>query len=972
MTASLSDENEPVIDIFILSANPVLSSQLENQLKEEGYYVTLFSDGSHLLENLRNGKPNLLICDTTVPDADAFEVCRQIKADDYLWNIPVLIITGAFDLGDLLRVLDCNADNFIAHPFDPPYLISLLEGMLTVPVERQTPEQIKTQFKIKHDDQVFVVTADRRKLLEFLLSSFEIAVNKSADLSRLQEDIRNLGTTIRNLEITVDENNKVIGIINENLRGKEQKLSELSGQLAGREETIREKTTTIDQLSGDLAATRTAHDDALREIQSILKEKDESAAAHQLTIDQLQRQVAELSSELAIVRPALERTTGDLAEESRQRKDTEEELGTITARKDHAEKALSALTTEYEQLKIRFGTEKNRADEAENEVQAVIQAKNQSEQDLTQIINDLKTTATQQATALTRLREESGAEIAGLRQELEAEQSRHHQTGENMNALAAAKEQSEASLQATLAERQKYLLDLQAWLDTAKSQLDEKDQVITALREEIAAVRSARESAEQEAASVSGRLAETGAALADAQRDLAVQKEDLARLGEAKNEADRLTESLTASLKELREELGREKVRAGEDEKRMNLLIRERDQELGELRTAHDDTRTALSSHETALGQTKRDLDAAVLAKADLEDRLRAAEEQLPRIASLSGELDQVKSGLSAEVDRLKSSLERETTRRQESEDQLRDALAQQQQLEQESDRLVAETKSLHADLMAEKKMRETDRRQNQALEEQVSSLNREKSEAVRTAADLTAEIDQARVALADEWGDHMTDNERLTATVERKPLPPRPPAYPGIKREAEIIKKRSLIVKVPSIPTEIRPLPRSMVAIDPVREKEPEGSQIRSVEDLYEDDDESRKKPAAPEVSIVKESGTEPVQDVLPDIMPEEVPGKDSFFEETDEGGSGAGEETSGSESQAAMAGAGPEIFDRARWLDILRWSHHCDALESEQRMHIVRLGRLIQKGRKLTRNQEEQVLEMVALVKSLGYRMS
>lgn len=169
MNASLSDGNETVIDLFILSANSPLSAQLEKQLRDEGYFVTLFSDGTHLLETLRNGKPNLLMCDTTVPDADAFEVCRQIKADEYLWNIPVLVITGASDLGDLLRVLDCNADNFIAYPFDPPYLLSLIEGMLTVPVERQTPEQIKTQFKIKHDNEVFVVTADRRKLLEFLL-----------------------------------------------------------------------------------------------------------------------------------------------------------------------------------------------------------------------------------------------------------------------------------------------------------------------------------------------------------------------------------------------------------------------------------------------------------------------------------------------------------------------------------------------------------------------------------------------------------------------------------------------------------------------------------------------------------------------------------------------------------------------------------------------------------------------------------
>ncbi len=39
---------------------------------------------------------------------------------------------------------------------------------------------------------------------------------------------------------------------------------------------------------------------------------------------------------------------------------------------------------------------------------------------------------------------------------------------------------------------------------------------------------------------------------------------------------------------------------------------------------------------------------------------------------------------------------------------------------------------------------------------------------------------------------------------------------------------------------------------------------------------------------------------------------------------------------------------------------------------MQIVRMGRLIQKGRKLTNKQEEQVLEMIALVRKLGYRIS
>jgi DNA-binding response OmpR family regulator len=972
MNASLSDENEPVIDIFILSANPPLSAQLEKQLREEGYYVTLFSDGTHLLETLRNGKPNLLMCDTTVSDADAFDVCRQIKADDYLWNIPVLIITGAFDLGDLLRVLDCNADNFIAHPFDPPYLLSLLEGMLTVPVERQTPEQIKTQFKIKHDDQVFVVTADRRKLLEFLLSSFEIAVNKSTELSRSLEDNRNLGTTIRKLEETVQENTKVIGIINESLKSKEQKIAELTGQLSDREETVREKIEAVARLESDISSVKSAHDEARNEIQRVVREKDESSATHKTTIDQLQRQVTDLSSELAIVKPALERANGELARESTLRKETGDELLATAAGKELAEKSLSALTTEFEQLKINFGTEKNRAEEAENELRAVLQAKNQSEQDLTQIINDLKSTATQQAATLTRLKEE-----------LDTGNARLLETEENLNAVTAAKEQSESSLQATLNERQKYLIDLQAWLDTAKSQLDEKERVLAALNEEIATVRSAKESAEHELASVSCRLAETDTALETERRNIASQKEDLARVYDEKEKADSLAESLAGSLKELRATVDEERNRAGENEKQLNLLILQRERELGELRTTHDDTRTALSSHTTALEQVNRDLESAVSAREELAANLQAAEEKVRNLAEelarASANRDEEKrkfQSLANEVEHIKTSLETETLRRQEAEDQLRDALSQQQRQEQDLERLSADAKNLHADLSAEQRMHEAAKKRNEFLEAQVSSLNREKSEAEKAAADLSAEIDQARTALADEWEDHMTDKERLAATAEKKPLLPPPVPYSGVKREAEIIKKRSLIVKVPNIPSEIRPLPRSMVAIDPVKAKEPESSSIRSVEDLYEDDDEGRENAdSTPEVSIVQEPDTEPVRDVLPDGMYGRSASPDSFFEETGDTGSDIedpDDESTSRDERSSLSLSGQNIaFDRTRWLDLLKWSHHCDVLEPEQRMHIVRLGRLIQKGRKLTKNQEEQVLEMITLVKSLGYRM-
>ena len=63
---------------------------------------------------------------------------------------------------------------------------------------------------------------------------------------------------------------------------------------------------------------------------------------------------------------------------------------------------------------------------------------------------------------------------------------------------------------------------------------------------------------------------------------------------------------------------------------------------------------------------------------------------------------------------------------------------------------------------------------------------------------------------------------------------------------------------------------------------------------------------------------------------------------------------------------------FNRKQWFDLLKWAHHSTTLSHDQRLQIVRMGRLIQKDRKLTRKQEEQVKEMIALVQALGYRPS
>jgi DNA-binding response OmpR family regulator len=242
MNTPRSDETDSTIDIFVLSVSETVVPLLPEHLEKKGYQVTLFTDRKSLLEALKPEKPNLLICDTTTSDKEAFEVCRRIKADDDLWVIPVLILTNVSMISDLFDVLDCNADNFLPLPFDLPFGLTVIESMLGTPVERQIPDQIKTQFKIRHDDHTYIVAASRRKLLELLLSSFEIAVTTSSALSHVKTDLLTLAESAQYLEDRVAEQTRLIDTIQATLHQKEQKILALTSKLEEKQKLLAQKT----------------------------------------------------------------------------------------------------------------------------------------------------------------------------------------------------------------------------------------------------------------------------------------------------------------------------------------------------------------------------------------------------------------------------------------------------------------------------------------------------------------------------------------------------------------------------------------------------------------------------------------------------------------------------------------------------------------------------------------------------------
>ncbi len=69
-------------------------------------------------QKLTERKPTLIVSDVMMPEMDGYMLCREIKRTEELKDIPVVLLTSLSDIRDIMKGLECGADNFIRKPYD--------------------------------------------------------------------------------------------------------------------------------------------------------------------------------------------------------------------------------------------------------------------------------------------------------------------------------------------------------------------------------------------------------------------------------------------------------------------------------------------------------------------------------------------------------------------------------------------------------------------------------------------------------------------------------------------------------------------------------------------------------------------------------------------------------------------------------------------------------------------------------------
>lgn len=99
-------------------------------LERAGFQTLTAHDGASALRLVRSERPNLMVLDLMLPDADGADLTRLIRADPHLASMPIIMLTARVDDTDKIIGLELGADDYMTKPFNPREVVARVRAVL--------------------------------------------------------------------------------------------------------------------------------------------------------------------------------------------------------------------------------------------------------------------------------------------------------------------------------------------------------------------------------------------------------------------------------------------------------------------------------------------------------------------------------------------------------------------------------------------------------------------------------------------------------------------------------------------------------------------------------------------------------------------------------------------------------------------------------------------------------------------------
>lgn len=147
--------------IAIVDDEPDILNLVSINLEKSGFETAKFAIADELYKFLESKIPDLIILDLMLPDADGFDVCKDLKKDERFASIPIIMLTAKGEETDRILGLEFGADDYVVKPFSPRELVARVKAVLR-------------RGKVKEEMKKII---DVGKILRIDLQKYEVYLN---------------------------------------------------------------------------------------------------------------------------------------------------------------------------------------------------------------------------------------------------------------------------------------------------------------------------------------------------------------------------------------------------------------------------------------------------------------------------------------------------------------------------------------------------------------------------------------------------------------------------------------------------------------------------------------------------------------------------------------------------------------------------------------------------------------------------
>lgn len=150
--------------IMIVDDEKEIADLLEVYLKNDGYEVYKFYNGSDALKCVDNINLDLAILDVMLPDIDGFRICQKIRENFYY---PIIMLTAKVEDTDKIMGLTIGADDYITKPFNPLEVVARVKTQLRRYVRYNGNHETQTVSTDEYDIKGLTINKSTHKCFLF-------------------------------------------------------------------------------------------------------------------------------------------------------------------------------------------------------------------------------------------------------------------------------------------------------------------------------------------------------------------------------------------------------------------------------------------------------------------------------------------------------------------------------------------------------------------------------------------------------------------------------------------------------------------------------------------------------------------------------------------------------------------------------------------------------------------------------------